>query len=724
MNFSFAFTLVVAFFLLIQSRQFSSAEAGRQYNHGFKAVPALYVFGDSLVDSGNNNYLQTLNKVNFTPYGIDFPYGATGRFTNGKTVVDFFAKWLGLPLVPPYLGLSEEEKFKTTTGINYASGAAGILPESGTDAGDNLNLAEQVDYFEKTVKSDLPKSFKTPKKISKHLSKSIFVVNIGSNDYINNYLQPAKFNGSKTHTPLQFGALLISNYKAQLVRLYSLGARKFVVFNLGPIGCIPGMVSSVTPKPVTPCVESVNNLINIFNYGIPNMIQELTTTLEGFSEANSPCCPAGSNGTLRCLPNDTTCKNRNTHLYWDRAHPVERVNYEIANGCFRGSSTCFPVNLRQLTRLTMNFSFAFILIVSFFLLIQSHQISGKQSTSNQGPVVAPALYVFGDSLVDSGNNNYLQTLAKANYLPYGVDFPNGPTGRFTNGKTTVDFFAEWLGLPYLPPYLGLSEEEKSKTITGINYASGASGILPETGTLIGDTLCLEEQVNYFERTVKDDLPKSLKTQEEISKHLSKSILVLQMGSNDYINNYLQPANYNSSRTYNPQQFSDLVISTLKNQLVGLYNLGARKFVVFELGPIGCAPGIVGRETPKPITPCLESVNNLVNIFNLGLTTMTQELASTLQGSNFIHGLVFKKSYEQNQSPLKYGYTGGSTPCCPSGPNGPGPCVPNGTPCEDRNAHLYWDVGHPVQRVNYEVAKDCFDGSSTCFPINIRQLACI
>ncbi|XP_026383031.1 GDSL esterase/lipase At2g03980-like isoform X2 [Papaver somniferum] len=141
----------------------------------------------------------------------------------------------------------------------------------------------------------------------------------------------------------------------------------------------------------------------------------------------------------------------------------------------------------------MHFSFAFILnIISFFLLIQSHQISGKQSSTNQGPVVAPALYVFGDSLVDSGNNNYLQTLAKANYLPYGVDFPNGSTGRFTNGKTTVDFFAEWLGLPYVPPYLGLSEEEKSKTITGINYASGASGILPETGTLVGDTLCLEE----------------------------------------------------------------------------------------------------------------------------------------------------------------------------------------------------------------------------------------
>ncbi|KAI3965201.1 hypothetical protein MKX01_027692 [Papaver californicum] len=369
MNFSFAFILIVTFFLLIQ---FLSAEALRQSSHCLKAVPALYIFGDSLVDSGNNNYLQTLSKVNFTPYGIDFPYGATGRFTNGKTVVDFFAKWLGLPYVPPYLGLSEEEKGKIITGINYASGAAGILQESGTATGDNLSLEEQINYFEKTVKSDLPQSFKTQKKISKYLSKSIFVVNIGTNDYINNYLQPGKYNSSKIYTPLQFGPLLISTYKEYLVRLYSLGARKFVVFNLGPIGCIPGIVSSVTPKPITPCIESVNNLTNIFNSEIPNMTQELTTTLEGskfvfgdifqksyeqnqsplkygFSGGNSPCCPAGGNGTMPCLPNDAVCKNRNTHLYWDRAHPVQRINYEIANGCFRGSSTCFPINLRQLT---------------------------------------------------------------------------------------------------------------------------------------------------------------------------------------------------------------------------------------------------------------------------------------------------------------------------------------------------------------------------------------
>lgn len=49
----------------------------------------------------------------------------------------------------------------------------------------------------------------------------------------------------------------------------------------------------------------------------------------------------------------------------------------------------------------------------------------------------PAIFIFGDSLLDNGNNNYIFTLARANFQPYGIDF-GGPTGRFTNGRTTAD----------------------------------------------------------------------------------------------------------------------------------------------------------------------------------------------------------------------------------------------------------------------------------------------
>jgi hypothetical protein len=52
----------------------------------------------------------------------------------------------------------------------------------------------------------------------------------------------------------------------------------------------------------------------------------------------------------------------------------------------------------------------------------------------------PAQFVFGDSLMDTGNNNYLATIARADRSPYGIDFPSRlPTGRFSNGLNIADF---------------------------------------------------------------------------------------------------------------------------------------------------------------------------------------------------------------------------------------------------------------------------------------------
>lgn len=52
----------------------------------------------------------------------------------------------------------------------------------------------------------------------------------------------------------------------------------------------------------------------------------------------------------------------------------------------------------------------------------------------------PALLVFGDSIVDPGNNNGMATPSRADYPPYGQDFPGGKvTGRFSNGKLATDF---------------------------------------------------------------------------------------------------------------------------------------------------------------------------------------------------------------------------------------------------------------------------------------------
>ncbi|OIW06425.1 hypothetical protein TanjilG_05196 [Lupinus angustifolius] len=100
---------------------------------------------------------------------------------------------------------------------------------------------------------------------------------------------------------------------------------------------------------------------------------------------------------------------------------------------------------------------------------------------HRGEARPRAFFVFGDSLVDSGNNNYLLTTARADSPPYGIDHPtHKPTGRFSNGFNIPDLISQKLGaespLPYLSPEL-----TGEKLLIGANFASAGVGILNDTG---------------------------------------------------------------------------------------------------------------------------------------------------------------------------------------------------------------------------------------------------
>lgn len=56
-----------------------------------------------------------------------------------------------------------------------------------------------------------------------------------------------------------------------------------------------------------------------------------------------------------------------------------------------------------------------------------------------------AMFVFGDSTLDVGNNNYLpgKDVFRANRPYNGIDFPGFPTGRYSNGYNTADYVGEY-----------------------------------------------------------------------------------------------------------------------------------------------------------------------------------------------------------------------------------------------------------------------------------------
>ncbi|XP_052205202.1 GDSL esterase/lipase 7-like [Diospyros lotus] len=352
------------------------------------------------------------------------------------------------------------------------------------------------------------------------------------------------------------------------------------------------------------------------------------------------------------------------------------------------------------------------LIISFHLLA-----AASPEEDHRGKLLAPALYILGDSLVDSGNNNLLPTLAKANFKPYGVTFCRGPTGRFTNGRTVADFIAEFLGLPYPPPYMDL---RGLLPATGMNYASGSCGILYETGKVIGKCLALGDQINLFEQTVTTGLPILYQhNQKQLSEYLAKSLFVVAIGSNDYINNYLQPHLYASSTLYSPQAFAQHLIDSLSQKLQRLHELGARKVLVFGIGPVGCIPSIAKAQEHNG--KCVEEVNRMVTLYNDKLGPMLKNLTASLPGSNFILGNIYMFSYSSIQIPTTIGLTDSRNPCCITWANGTSACVPRLEPCTNMDKRFFWDGFHLTEAVYKIVASDCINNSSVCWPTSLKDL---
>lgn len=57
---------------------------------------------------------------------------------------------------------------------------------------------------------------------------------------------------------------------------------------------------------------------------------------------------------------------------------------------------------------------------------------------------ATTMFMFGDTLVDVGNNNFFTLLTNANYSPYGIDREDhAPKGHFYNGQVISNLMSEY-----------------------------------------------------------------------------------------------------------------------------------------------------------------------------------------------------------------------------------------------------------------------------------------
>ncbi|KAH1250863.1 GDSL esterase/lipase [Glycine max] len=326
----------------------------------------------------------------------------------------------------------------------------------------------------------------------------------------------------------------------------------------------------------------------------------------------------------------------------------------------------------------------------------------------QGAPQVPCYFIFGDSLVDNGNNNQLQSLARADYLPYGIDFPGGPSGRFSNGKTTVDAIAELLGFDdYIPPYADASGDAILK---GVNYASAAAGIREETGQQLGGRISFSGQVQNYQSTV-SQVVNLLGNEDSAANYLSKCIYSIGLGSNDYLNNYFMPQFYSSSRQYSPDEYADVLIQAYTEQLKTLYNYGARKMVLFGIGQIGCSPNELAQNSPDGKT-CVEKINSANQIFNNKLKGLTDQFNNQLPDARVIYVNSYGIFQDIISNPSAYGFSVTNAGCCGVGRNnGQITCLPMQTPCQNRREYLFWDAFHPTEAGNVVVAQRAYSAQS-------------
>ncbi|CAI9753557.1 unnamed protein product [Fraxinus pennsylvanica] len=331
-----------------------------------------------------------------------------------------------------------------------------------------------------------------------------------------------------------------------------------------------------------------------------------------------------------------------------------------------------------------------------------------------------AMFVFGDSIIDPGNNNYLNSLAKANYVPYGVDFSEGPSGRFSNGKTIIDYLGDLLEIPALPAYTNPFATGKN-ILRGVNYASAAGGILEETGQNLGERFSLSDQVQNFEDNLNQ--LKSQMDDQELSIYLAKALVILIHGSNDYINNYLLPSIFSTGYVYSPKDYADILVKRYTRQILALRNLGLRKFFIGGIGPLGCIPNQLATGLTPP-GKCVAFTNEVVRMFNTRLISLVDQLNSNYTGSIYAYGNTFGAFYDILNNSKEYGFSVIDRGCCGVGRNqGQITCLPFSVPCANRNQYIFWDAFHPTQAVNQILARRAYSGpTSDCYPVNVQQMA--
>uniref|UniRef100_A0A453EEB1 GDSL esterase/lipase n=1 Tax=Aegilops tauschii subsp. strangulata TaxID=200361 RepID=A0A453EEB1_AEGTS len=341
------------------------------------------------------------------------------------------------------------------------------------------------------------------------------------------------------------------------------------------------------------------------------------------------------------------------------------------------------------------------------------------------PALRESIITFGDSFTDTGNA--IVVLAEKSRFdptvqpPYGMTFFGCPTGRYSNGRLIIDFIAEKLDLPFVPPFLSHNGSFRE----GVNFAvAGATALnasffrdIPLVGSFVLNTSS-SVQLGWFESLK----PSLCSPAQECPGFFHKTLFFMgEIGLNDY-----SFAIFGMTLPQLRSMVPDVVKTIAAATEVTVARQGAKTVVVPGIPPLGCMPPNLvffpSNESAgyEPSTGCLKGLNDIARHHNSELQKALDKVRANHPNALVIYADFFTPVIEMVESPHKFGLTTDVLSCCCGGGGkynfniSAGCGMPGATVCDDPSEYLYWD-GHFTEAAHRYIAKGWLNSINSCKP---------
>nr|GLL38453.1 GDSL esterase/lipase At5g14450-like [Ipomoea trifida] len=331
--------------------------------------PAVYNFGDSNSDTGGRS--AALGEVR-PPNGETFFGKPSGRYCDGRLVIDFIAENLGLPYLNAYLD-SIGTSFRH--GANFATAGSSILPGGYSPFFLDIQISQFIQFKKRTIAlynklAGTNQVYKDVLPRPEEFSKSLYTFDIGQNDLSHG------FQYSNVSQTIQSIPKMMDKFSQALYQLYGEGARNFWIHNTGPIGCLPTSVAynkdNHNNVDNTGCAATQNRAAQEFNRQLKTRVLQLRaqlpqavfTVVDMYSAKYAVVSSAGSHGfqdpfSFCCcgkkqMANETgygdPCSDPSRHISWDGVHYSEAANLILARSVMYGSFSDPPLPVAEACR--------------------------------------------------------------------------------------------------------------------------------------------------------------------------------------------------------------------------------------------------------------------------------------------------------------------------------------------------------------------------------------